>query len=80
MLTYHFSGDIFGASFENLDKLLRMPYGCGEQNMLYFAPSIQAALYMNVTNRIDDAKREKIRNILKTGKMIFLFIICFDQW
>ncbi|XP_060566096.1 CD109 antigen-like isoform X2 [Ruditapes philippinarum] len=60
-------GDIFGASFENLDKLLRMPYGCGEQNMLYFAPSIQAALYMNVTNRIDDAKREKIRNILKTG-------------
>jgi hypothetical protein len=50
-----------------------MPYGCGEQNMLYFAPSIQAALYMNVTNRINDTKREKIRNMLKTGKIQMIF-------
>jgi CD109 antigen len=27
-------GDILGPTVNNLDDLLRMPYGCGEQNML----------------------------------------------
>ena len=27
-------GDIMGPTVNNLDDLLRMPYGCGEQNML----------------------------------------------
>ncbi|KAG5667286.1 hypothetical protein PVAND_015272 [Polypedilum vanderplanki] len=29
-------GDILGPTIENLNKLIRMPYGCGEQNMLNF--------------------------------------------
>ena len=33
-------GDIMGSSLSDLDKLLAMPYGWGEQSMLKFAPNI----------------------------------------
>ena len=33
-------GDLLGPTLENLGSLVRMPYGCGEQNMLNFAPNI----------------------------------------
>uniref|UniRef100_A0A3Q1J991 Alpha-2-macroglobulin bait region domain-containing protein n=1 Tax=Anabas testudineus TaxID=64144 RepID=A0A3Q1J991_ANATE len=33
-------GDILGRALQNLDGLLRMPYGCGEQNMALLAPNI----------------------------------------
>ncbi|CAI9533213.1 unnamed protein product, partial [Staurois parvus] len=33
-------GDIMGTALQNLDRLLAMPFGCGEQNMVLFAPNI----------------------------------------
>ncbi|XP_060581970.1 CD109 antigen-like, partial [Ruditapes philippinarum] len=33
-------GDLMGPSINGLDKLLKLPTGCGEQNMLKFAPNI----------------------------------------
>uniref|UniRef100_A0A8C4QW17 CD109 molecule n=1 Tax=Eptatretus burgeri TaxID=7764 RepID=A0A8C4QW17_EPTBU len=38
-------GDIMGPSIEGLDKLVQMPYGCGEQNMINFAPNIYVLQY-----------------------------------
>ena len=29
-------GDVMGPTLKNLDKLLRLPFGCGEQNMINF--------------------------------------------
>ena len=37
---------------ENLQHLVNMPYGCGEQNMLNFAPTIYVAKYLQQTNQI----------------------------
>eukprot|EP00057_Strongylocentrotus_purpuratus_P015958 XP_011670432.1 PREDICTED: alpha-2-macroglobulin [Strongylocentrotus purpuratus] len=34
------TGDIMGPVMSNLDGLLRMPFGCGEQNMIFMAPNI----------------------------------------
>jgi len=34
------AGDIFGKALSNLDKLISMPGGCGEQTMLSLAPDI----------------------------------------
>ena len=46
---------------EGLDKLLAMPYGCGEQNMLRFAPNIYIMDYLTATNQVSpDVERSAI--------------------
>lgn len=62
-------GDLFGPSLENLENLIRLPYGCGEQNMVNFAPSVFAAVYMKNTGRFDTNQelQDKIKNTLTTG-------------
>ena len=37
-----------GPSINNLHSLIRMPFGCGEQNMLLFVPNIVAIEYLSV--------------------------------
>ncbi|XP_029452719.1 CD109 antigen-like [Rhinatrema bivittatum] len=44
-------GDIFGPSIKGLESLIQMPYGCGEQNMINFAPSIYVLKYLSLTNQ-----------------------------
>lgn len=62
-------GDVFGPSLENLESLIRMPYGCGEQNMLNFAPAVFAANYLKATSRFgpSSALEDKIKDVLRTG-------------
>ncbi|XP_060736639.1 alpha-2-macroglobulin-like protein 1 [Tachysurus vachellii] len=45
-------GDLMGRALQNLASLLRMPYGCGEQNMLLFAPNIFILQYLESTNQL----------------------------
>ena len=40
-----------GPALTNLKDLLRMPYGCGEQNMASFAPNIFVLQYFYNTNQ-----------------------------
>ena len=47
-------GDIMGTTMSNLDKLIQMPYGCGEQNMLNFVPNIVILNYLTATNQLTD--------------------------
>ncbi|XP_065299747.1 CD109 antigen-like isoform X1 [Dermacentor albipictus] len=57
-------GDLLGPSVNNLDQLLVMPHGCGEQNMLDFVPNIVVLDYLSRANRLSDAVRGKaIRNL-----------------
>ena len=37
--------DIMGSAMENLDRLIKIPYGCGEQNMVSVVPNIAVAKY-----------------------------------
>ncbi|CAL8395362.1 unnamed protein product [Arctogadus glacialis] len=39
-------GDLLGPSIEGLDSLIQMPYGCGEQNMINFAPNVYVLQYL----------------------------------
>ncbi|KAF7655787.1 hypothetical protein LDENG_00050910 [Lucifuga dentata] len=41
-------GDILALSINNLDSLVQVPSGCGEQNMIHFAPSIYVLKYLNM--------------------------------
>ncbi|XP_056282328.1 CD109 antigen isoform X2 [Pseudoliparis swirei] len=40
-------GDILAFSISNLDSLVQMPLGCGEQNMIHFAPCIYVLQYLD---------------------------------
>ncbi|TDH15275.1 hypothetical protein EPR50_G00029320 [Perca flavescens] len=60
-------GDILGRALKNLDGLLQMPYGCGEQNMALLAPDIYILEYLRNTQQLTPAIREKATNFLTSG-------------
>uniref|UniRef100_A0A672JDM6 Alpha-macroglobulin receptor-binding domain-containing protein n=1 Tax=Salarias fasciatus TaxID=181472 RepID=A0A672JDM6_SALFA len=60
-------GDILGRALENLDQLLKMPFGCGEQNMVLLAPNIYILLYLENTKQLTPAIRSKATNFMISG-------------
>ncbi|XP_026844066.1 CD109 antigen isoform X4 [Drosophila persimilis] len=60
-------GDLLGPTLQNLDNLVRMPYGCGEQNMVNFVPNILVQKYLEVTNRKMPSIEAKARKFLEIG-------------
>ncbi|XP_039603965.1 CD109 antigen [Polypterus senegalus] len=46
-------GDIMGPSISGLEYLLQMPCGCGEQNMIMFAPNIYVLQYLMNTKQVN---------------------------
>uniref|UniRef100_A0A674CJL4 Alpha-2-macroglobulin-like n=1 Tax=Salmo trutta TaxID=8032 RepID=A0A674CJL4_SALTR len=51
----------------NLDGLLQMPYGCGEQNMALLAPNIYILEYLTNTEQLTPAIRDKATKFLTSG-------------
>ncbi|CAI9601968.1 unnamed protein product [Staurois parvus] len=60
-------GDIMGTALQNLDRLLAMPYGCGEQNMVLFAPNIFILQYLEKTHQLTDEIKSKAIKFLESG-------------
>ncbi|XP_053536530.1 alpha-2-macroglobulin [Ictalurus punctatus] len=60
-------GDLMGRALQNLASLLAMPYGCGEQNMLRFAPNIFILLYLESTNQLTPQIRSTAETFLVSG-------------
>ncbi|XP_039541680.1 alpha-2-macroglobulin-like [Pimephales promelas] len=60
-------GDIMGRALKNLDGLLQMPSGCGEQNMIILAPNIYILLYLEVTGQLTTAIRATAIGYLQNG-------------
>eukprot|EP00397_Hematodinium_sp_SG-2012_P001102 GEMP01001103.1.p1 GENE.GEMP01001103.1~~GEMP01001103.1.p1 ORF type:complete len:1502 (+),score=334.10 GEMP01001103.1:405-4910(+) len=61
------TGDIMGPSIENLDRLVRMPFGCGEQNMITLVPNIQVAKYYLAIGALSGTVKTKIARHLTAG-------------
>ena len=40
------TGSLLAQTIEGLDQLLQMPFGCGEQNMILFAPDTFILKYL----------------------------------
>lgn len=57
-----------GRALRNLDGLLKMPYGCGEQNMAQLAPNIYILQYLEKTQQLTPAVREKAVEFLRSGE------------
>ncbi|XP_076859336.1 alpha-2-macroglobulin-like protein 1 [Brachyhypopomus gauderio] len=60
-------GDLMGRALQNLDNLLAMPYGCGEQNMLLFAPDIFILEYLDSSGQLTPTIRTKATSFLLSG-------------
>ncbi|XP_014601165.1 PREDICTED: CD109 antigen-like isoform X2 [Polistes canadensis] len=60
-------GDILGPSIPNLANLIKMPFGCGEQNMLNFVPNIVVLDYLKNTNQLKQAIQAKALKYLEIG-------------
>ncbi|KAL1763254.1 murinoglobulin-1, partial [Sigmodon hispidus] len=65
----HFSvlGDIMSSAINNIQNLLHMPYGCGEQNMVVFAPNIYVLKYLNETQQLTQKIKSKAIGYLIAG-------------
>ena len=57
-----------GRALKNLDGLLSMPYGCGEQNMALLAPNIYILEYLTNTQQITEEIKARATNFLTSGK------------
>lgn len=55
------------ACHQNLGHLIRMPYGCGEQNMIKFAPNVFILQYLTITRQATPEVTSRLTNLMKTG-------------
>ncbi|KAM8953040.1 CD109 antigen-like [Pelodytes ibericus] len=60
-------GDILGPSISGIQSLIQLPYGCGEQNMIKFAPNIFVMEYLTNTKQLDDKIVPQLVSFMKEG-------------
>jgi len=59
------TGDLLGPTISGLERLLQIPTGCGEQNMIGLAPNVYVGKYLTSVGRLrPDLKRRISRNLL----------------
>ena len=58
-------GDTMGNSIGGLERLVRVPFGCGEQNMITLAPNVAAIKYLAAVGRLtSDVQKRATDNVL----------------
>ncbi|XP_035168726.1 alpha-2-macroglobulin-like protein 1 [Oxyura jamaicensis] len=62
-----FLGDILGTALDNIDELLQMSSGCGEQNMVHFAPNVFITRYLQETGQLTPEIKRKATGYLESG-------------
>ncbi|XP_063818758.1 alpha-2-macroglobulin-like protein 1 [Pseudophryne corroboree] len=61
------TGNIMGSAMNNLDNLLAMSSGCGEQNMVRFAPNVYVLQYLKSSGDLKPDVLKKGREFLESG-------------
>ena len=61
------TGSYLTQTIEGLEGLLRMPFGCGEQNMILFAPNVFIANYLKETGQLKPEVMAKAEHLMITG-------------
>ena len=54
-------------TIEGLDALIQMPFGCGEQNMILFAPDVFITRYLKETGQLKPEIMAKAEKLMITG-------------
>jgi CD109 antigen len=71
-------GDILGGTLNNLDKLIKLPKGCGEQNMVNFVPDIVVLDYLKKTKALTPEIKRRAVNYLEKGYQQQLTYLRYD--
>ncbi|XP_034287784.1 CD109 antigen [Pantherophis guttatus] len=61
------TGDKLSSSISGLESLVKMPYGCGEQNMINFAPNIYILDYLSKAGNLQTQFKSKIVSYMREG-------------
>ena len=61
------TGSYLTQTIDGLEKLLKMPFGCGEQNMILFAPNVFVARYLKQTGQLKPELMAKAEHLMITG-------------
>ena len=61
------TGSLMTQSIEGLDQLLQMPFGCGEQNMILFAPNVYVTRYLKETEQLKPEIMAKAEHLMLVG-------------
>ncbi|VFV36960.1 c3 and pzp-alpha-2-macroglobulin [Lynx pardinus] len=61
-------GDVMGPTLNHLSSLLRLPFGCGEQNMIHFAPNIFVLKYLQKTRQLSPEVERDTTDYLVQGR------------
>ncbi|NXI63120.1 A2ML1 protein, partial [Anseranas semipalmata] len=67
--TVSVTGDLMGMALQNLDRLVHMPHGCGEQNMVLFAPIVYVLQYLENTRQLTPEIKERATGFLRNGNL-----------
>ncbi len=54
-------------TMEGLEELIRMPFGCGEQNMMLFAPNVYITKYLEESGQLKPEIMAKAEKLMITG-------------
>jgi CD109 antigen len=60
-------GDILGKALNNLEHLISMPGGCGEQTMIGFVPDYAVLVYLDATNQLTPSLSAQLLQYLTAG-------------
>jgi CD109 antigen len=62
-----FTPSLVAQSISGVDDLLGMPYGCGEQNMMLFAPDVEILRYLKTSGQTNPEIQAKAEMFIITG-------------
>lgn len=62
-----FTPSLVAQSISGVDDLLGMPYGCGEQNMLLFAPDVEILRYLKTSGQTNPEIQARAEMFIITG-------------
>ena len=62
-----FTADVMGPTLQNLHKMIKLPTGCGEQNLAALAVNIHVLDYLDATRQAINKHREKAMRYIQQG-------------
>ncbi|XP_050711942.1 thioester-containing protein 1 allele S3-like isoform X2 [Eriocheir sinensis] len=60
-------GDLLGPAVSDLQRVVELPTGCGEQNMAKLVPNIVVMEYLKNKNQLDEALQGRAKRHMETG-------------
>jgi CD109 antigen len=57
-----------GPTIDGLERLVKRPYGCGEQNIISTAPSIFVYKYLTTVGKLTEDLKAKAENFMRIGR------------